>query len=260
MLNYLFILENKEQNVRRIMLIFIVLVTASCFPIAAFSAQSTKDVTVSEQIKHDTIQKALGGQAGKNKEESEYIIGTGDVLSVSVYGEGSMSAASIPGDKGRSDESAKDTDQLRTAPGDGVQVRIDGRISLKHLGDVRAVGLTPTQLADALKALYATVFSDPVVTVVLLQGNSQRYTVMGKVAKPGVFYIDYPITLVQVIARCGGFTEWAKSEITLVRKEGQDLTKDFQGNTLRFDYSEFLAGKKLERNILVKSGDIIIVP
>jgi polysaccharide export outer membrane protein len=109
-----------------------------------------------------------------------------------------------------------------------------------------------------LKQIFATVYDDPIVTVVLGQSNSQRYTVMGKVANPGIFYLDYPIDLVQVVARCGGFTEWASNEIRVVRKHA-DANELFKGNTLDFDYEDFLAGKKLEKNILIKSGDIIIV-
>jgi polysaccharide export outer membrane protein len=109
---------------------------------------------------------------------------------------------------------------LRTHPDPkgGVPVRMDGRVSLLHIGDVEAVGFTLTQLADYLKVLFATVYDDPVVTVVLEQSNSRRYTVMGKVANPGIFYLDYPINLVQVVARCGGFTEWANLELTVVRE------------------------------------------
>ena len=140
-----------------------------------------------------------------------------------------------------------------------MQVRIDGRISLKHIGDVDAVGFTLTQLADYLKKIYTSVYGDPVVTVVLVQSNSQRYTVMGKVAKPGIFYLDYPINLVQVVARCGGFTEWAKSQVTLVRKDPKKNAELFEGNTLSFDYGDFLDGEKLEKNVLIEPGDIIIV-
>ncbi len=145
-------------------------------------------------------------------------------------------------------------DSLRTSP--GVQVRIDGRISLKHIGDVDAVGLTLTQLADYLKELYSSVFSDPNIAVVLVQSNSQRYTVMGKVAKPGVYYLDYPINIVQTVARCGGFTEWAKSKVTLVRKEPKRDRKLFKGNTLLFDYGDFLDGADLEKNLFIEPGDI----
>jgi polysaccharide export outer membrane protein len=81
---------------------------------------------------------------------------------------------------------------------------------------------------------------------------------MGKVVAPGIFYLDYPINLVQVVARCGGFNEWANSELTVVRKDAGD-NELFKNNTLKFDYDDFLAGKKLERNIFINSDDIVIV-
>lgn len=210
----------------------------------SLAAQSTKDVTASSKLKEESLQK-VGAEQVRN--EAEYIIGHGDVLGVSVYGEGSMAADDdgVPGAK-------------KTKTDEGVTVRLDGRISLKHVGDVQAAGLTPTQLADMLKTLLATVYDDPVVTVVLEKSNSQRYTVMGKVVKPGVYSINYPINIMQAIAEAGGLDQWASSKVTVVRKNGGELTQDFQGNTLKFDYDDFLAGKRLDRNIIIKSGDIII--
>jgi polysaccharide export outer membrane protein len=175
------------------------------------------------------------------------------VLSIQVYGEGEMSAKAPDPDS----RDSKEEDNLR--PGTGAQVRLDGRISLKHIGDIDAVGFTLTQLADHLKDLYATVFDNPIITVVLVQSNSKRYTVMGKVARPGIFYLDFPINIVQAIARSGGFTEWAKSEITLVRKEVKKDPKNFVGNKLTFDYDDFLEGKNLSRNVLLQPDDILIV-
>ena len=221
---------------------------------SAMAAQSTADVPVTQEMKDSARQKIVSqAKTGGNKAE-EYVIGHGDVLSVQVYGEGDMSTETPAGSR-----EADAADGLRGGVG-GVTVRIDGLISLKHIGDVDAVGLTLTQLADYLKVLFATVYDDPVVTVVLGQSNSKRYTVMGKVAQPGVYFIDYPINLVQVIARSGGFTEWANSEMTLVRNNPDEKDKGlFNGNTLKFDYDDFLAGKKLEKNVLVQAGDIIIV-
>jgi len=210
---------------------------------ASLAAQSTKDVTASPKLKQDSLQQ-VGAQQVRS--ETEYVIGYGDILGVSVYGEGNMAA----GDDG--------VDNKKTSTDQGVTVRLDGRISLKHVGDVQAAGLTPTQLADMLKTLFATVYDNPVVTVVLQKSGSQRYTVMGKVGKPGVYPINYPINLVQAIAEAGGFDQWSNSKVTVVRKESGELTKEFQGNTLKFDYDDFLAGKHLERNVIIKSGDIII--
>lgn len=217
----------------------------------SFGAQSTADVPVTKELREKALKSILGKTKNLPKVEKEYVIGHGDYLRVQVYGEGDMAAADISvGGEPRSADAPRQ--------GRGVKVQLDGRISLKHIGDVEAVGLTLTQLADYLKILFATVFDDPVVTVVLEQSNSQRYTVMGKVANPGIFFIDYPITLVQVIARCGGFTEWANLEVTVVRK-GAENNKLFKKNIMKFDYDDFLEGKNVERNIFIKSGDYIIV-
>ena len=220
------------------------------------AAQSTADVPVTKELRDVARAKVLGN-TGKTTVDKEYVIGHGDVLSVQVYGEGDMSAIATPaGSAGAKTQGQEDSPRL---VGGGSQVRIDGRVSLKHIGDVEAVGLTLTQLADYLKELYASVFDDPNVTVVLVQGNSQRYTVMGKVTKPGVYYLDYPINIVQAVARSGGFAEWAKNTITLVRNNPKNDSSLFKGNTLVFDYSDFLDGEELERNVLLEPGDIIIV-
>ena len=225
------------------------LVTVLCLitvPGVCLAAESTKDVTASPKLKQESLQK-VGAQQVRS--ESEYVIGHGDVLVVSVYGEGNMAA----------DDDGAPGDKKANTANNGVTVRLDGRISLKHVGDVQAAGLTPTQLADMLKTLFATVYDNPVVTVVLQKSDSQRYTVMGKVGRPGVYPINYPINLVQTIAQAGGFDQWANSKVTVVRKEDSELTREFEGNTMKFDYNDFLAGKKLERNVTIKSGDIIIV-
>ncbi len=217
-----------------------------------WAAQSTADVPVTDKVKESARQKILAGKSSKYPAEDQYIIGHGDVLDVHIYGEGDMSAA-LAGDI----KTERD-DGLRTGPG-GVRVRIDGRISLKHIGDIEVIGFTLTQLADYLKIIYASVYDDPIVTVVLVQSNSRRYTVMGKVARPGTYYIDYPINIVQAIAACGGFTEWAKSEITLIRKEPGLDAELFENNKLIFDYDDFLVGKELEKNVRIRAGDIIVV-
>jgi len=72
--------------------------------------------------------------------------------------------------------------------------------------------------------------------------------------------MEHPMTLVQVVAQAGGFNEWASREIAVVRKDvNKNDKKLFTGNTLKFDYEDFVAGKALEDNIFVRSGDIVII-
>ncbi len=211
------------------------------------AAQSTADVSASAELKNTTRAEIVAARQLDEAGIDEYIIGQGDLLSVSVYGEGDMAASSFTATSGVQSSSS-------------VQVRVDGRISLKHVGDVHATGLTLTELADYLKVLYATIYDDPTITTVLLDGKSKRYTIMGKVTTPGIFPLSMQISLVQAVANSGGFTEWANSEITVVRKLIKNKDKGiFKGNTLKFDYDDFLDGKKLEKNINVRSGDIIII-
>ncbi len=213
------------------------------------AAQSTADVVVDAAVKEKLRKEIVGPDARFPGEQEEYIIGHGDILGISVYGEGNMAASPTSG--GENSKSAG-----------GAEVRIDGRVSLLHIGDVHVVGMSLTQLADYLKELYSTVYSDPIVTVVLKESHSRHYTVLGEVEKPGIYSIDYPITVVQALARSGGLTEWADRDIIIVR-QGDGLHKNEEGkNTekkLKFDYDAFLKGKNVEGNIYIQSGDYIIV-
>ncbi len=233
----------------------------------AQAAQSTADGVV-DSVEKERLRREMVGEQVLPGEEEEYVIGHGDILSISIYGEGDMAASAAlnsrrsPAVGGEGQAAGGGGDVIRR-PGNGVEVRMDGRISLLHIGDVRAAGMTLLQLADYLKELYSSIYENPTVTTVLVQCNSRRYTVMGQVVTPGIFHLDFPITLVQAIARSGGFTEWAKkSDITVVR-QGNYLTgaagKKEKKTTMKFDYTAFLKGDNLEDNIYIKAGDIIIV-
>ena len=216
------------------------------------AAQSTKDVPVSEKVKDSILQKVRPKQPVTVADEDEYIIGPGDIIAVSIYDEGDMSV-NTPDSKG-------DKNEGQAVASNGILVRSDGRVSLKDIGDVEVVGLTLPKLADYLKQLYSEIYDDPILVTSLIQSNSKRYTVMGEVNTPGTFKLGTPTTLVQVVAIAGGFTKWADHKIIVVRK---DLKKGdnrvFNGHKLNFDYDDFVSGDDLEKNIYVRSDDVIIV-
>lgn len=221
----------------------------------AFSAQSSADISTTNDLKKSALKEIFGSRSDSLPSEEEYVIGHGDILTVSIFEEGDMSV-SAPMAPARGEQA---TDAPRSA-GSGTSVMMDGRISLKNIGDVEVVGLTLTELADYLKKLYSVIYDDPIVTTTLAQSNSLRYTVMGEVAAPGILHLDFPMSLVQVVARSGGFTEWADRKITVVRKKIKEEDKSlFKGNTLVFDYDDFISGKTIDKNIMVRSNDIIII-
>ena len=83
---------------------------------------------------------------------------------------------------------------------------------------------------------------------------------MGQVEEPGTFYLDFPITLIQAIARSNGFKDcgcgevWAGNDITVIRRESG------REKILKFNYSSFINGQNLQQNLLIVPGDTIIVP
>lgn len=227
--------------------------------ISAMAAQSSADAVTDDKTKEELRNQFIKPETFPG-EELNYLIGFGDILSVNIYGEGNMAATSSP-QSGGTQEGGVTGQEAHGQPTTGVPVRMDGRVSLLHIGEVKVVGMTLPQSADYLKKLYSTVYANPMVTVNLLQSNSRRYTIMGEVRAPGVMSIEYPITVVQSIARSGGFTEWANHEITIVRAGDGIKTKidKSQKNTFKFDYDDLIKGSNLEQNIYIQSGDIIVV-
>lgn len=163
------------------------------------------------------------------KNQAEYVIGLGDQLQIMVWKEAELTQT--------------------------MSVRIDGRISLPLIGDVEAAGKTIRDLKKILEEKYAAVIAEPAVSVMLVQSKSLRYYIIGKVAHPGEFPIDFPITVLQAIAKSGGFVEWAKTEkISIVRRiEGHETI-------VPFNYEALVNGKNLQQNALVIPGDTIIIP
>lgn len=169
----------------------------------------------------------------KNQEaspvEKEYLIGIGDVLEISVWQEPDISKV--------------------------VFVRLDGRISLPLIGDVFAKGLSPEALSKTISQNVGKFIADPSVTVTLKESKSRMYYVLGQITRPGEYNLNYPVSIVQAIARAGGFAEWAKKEkVLVVRKQAE---KEI---IIHFNYDKFVDGKDLGMNLTLNPGDTLIVP
>jgi len=228
---------------------------------ACWAAESSGDNPVKSETKEQYRQEILGA---KGQTDKEYVIGYRDILYVEVYGEGSMAVGPASPAATAAKPGAEEQDAVR-GRGAGAEVGADGRVSLRNIGDVYVVGMTLTQLADYLKKLYSTVFDKPTVITSLVQSNSRQYTMMGQVKSPGLFHLDYPITVVKAVAKAGGMTDWANSEITIIRQQNEPMGEDGaakgaqKGQRFKFDYDDFLKGKNIEKNILLEPGDVVVV-
>lgn len=172
---------------------------------------------------------ATAGKQDSHPSEKEYLIGIGDILEISVWHEPDISK--------------------------NVFVRLDGRISLPLVGDVFAKGLAPEALAITISKKLSKLIADPSVTVTLKESKSRIYYVLGQVTKPGEYDLNYPVSILQAIARAGGFAQWAKREkVIVVRKDADKET------IIHFNYDKFVDGKDLGKNQALQPGDTLIVP
>jgi polysaccharide biosynthesis/export protein len=172
----------------------------------------------------------LARAAGTSDSEPDsYHIQPGDVLQIMVWKEEDLQAE--------------------------VVVRPDGGVSFPLSGDLAAAGNTPQALREALHERLSKYIPDPVVTVTVKIANGNRIYVSGKVNRPGEFPLARPTDVMQALALAGGSTPFAKvNDIRVIRREGSQQT------VLRFRYDDVAKGRRLEQNILLRSGDTVVVP
>ncbi len=136
-----------------------------------------------------------------------------------------------------------------------VLIRPDGGISFALAGDMPAAGLTTDQLRAELETRVRRLVPGAVVTVSVKAPNGNRVFVIGKVNRPGDFPLLRPIDVMQAISMAGGVTPFASTnKIRVLHREGLRQT------SARFRYSDVANGRHLEQNILLQSGDTVIVP
>ncbi|MBU1155823.1 MAG: polysaccharide export protein [Proteobacteria bacterium] len=136
-----------------------------------------------------------------------------------------------------------------------VLVRPDGRISLPLTDDIMAAGLTLMQLKYRITKALSHYLEAPQVYVVLTNPRHWEISVLGNVKKEGNFQMLKPTDVMQALSMAGGFNEWAnKDEVFILRGIGPRQQR------FLFEYSEVINGEKREQNIILKPGDIIVVP
>ena len=140
-------------------------------------------------------------------------------------------------------------------------VRPDGLISMPIIGDVQAAGLTADALAqriaDRLKQFVAT---NPSVSVSVRELNSYSVYVLGEVTKPGKFQLKSYVTVLQAISMAGGFTEWAKKNKLQVVRSTQNGDHQRQELHIPIRYDDLVSGRGEPGNIVLHSGDTVVVP
>ncbi len=175
----------------------------------------------------DKSKETKKGDSGRIAADSDqYIIGPEDVLYIHIWKEEAMT---------------------KTVP-----VRMDGMISLPLLDDIKADGLTPLQLKEALIKKLKEKIENPSVSVTVMEANSFKVFVIGEVKNPGVVRLRAKTTFLQLITMIGGFNEWANQKKILVIRKEKDADKRFYIN-----YKKVISGDQADIELL--RGDRIVV-
>jgi polysaccharide biosynthesis/export protein len=132
-----------------------------------------------------------------------------------------------------------------------ARVETDGTISFPYVGRIRAAGLTEDQVARAIEKQLASrqIVTEPHVLVEISTFGTQA-SVQGQVGVPGVYTLDRPTNLTQLISRAGGLRDSAIGGTITVRR----------GATVRkFDSKEVQAGRGLGAEFRIANNDEVFV-
>jgi polysaccharide biosynthesis/export protein len=204
----------------------LVLVSAGLVLTSGLSAQGISTLAL---LSMQSANNAEGATAAKAHDNS-FIIGNDDVLSINVWKEPDISKS--------------------------VPVRSDGKISLPLVGEVQAAGNTPLKLEQEIAARLKNYISEPEVTVMVQQVNSQKFNILGQVNKPGSYPLTNSPTVLDAIAVAGGFRDFAKQKSIYVLRQNTDGTQ----TRLPFNYKEVVKGQNTAQNVKLQPRDTVVIP
>ena len=157
----------------------------------------------------------------------DYKIGIEDSLRISVWGEPNL--------------------------GHTVRVRPDGKMTFPLVNDIAVVGLTPDAVRRLITERLAEYINEPNVTVIVEEINSYKVYIIGKVGSQGTFNFYRPTRLLQAIANAGGFNEFSKQQVTVLRDKGVVEAR------IVINVKRLVAGDPAAENIFLMPGDTVIV-
>lgn len=158
-----------------------------------------------------------------------YLVQPGDVLLVSVWHEPEL------------------TREVRVSP--------DGRINYPLAGELLVEGITIETLRTTLEEKLHRYINEAVVDVSVKEPAGNRVYVLGKVNRPGVYPFTKNIDVVQALSLAGGTAKFASvNDIRILRRV------DGQQQAYTFRYSDVERGRSLDQNIVLRSGDVVVVP
>jgi polysaccharide export outer membrane protein len=177
---------------------------------------------------------AAAEKASAGKTPDDYIIGSGDSLSIFVYRNPDLSEA-------------------------GVAVRPDGRISTPLIEDIMAGGKTPTKLAREIEERLKKYVQEPNVTVIVrgfIGPPDRQVRVIGEATDPiAIPYRDH-MTLLDVMIATKGVTKYAAGNRAVIVR----IQPDGKQQSIRVKLNDLIKDGDIGENIEMTPGDTLIIP
>lgn len=164
--------------------------------------------------------------------DADYTVNPGDVLQITVWKEDGLDKE--------------------------VLVLPDGTITFPLVGTFVAKGMTVAEIQDKITDTLRErqIMPNASVTVMVKAALGDTVSVTGQVAKPGEIVMGHRFTVMQAISQAGGLTPYAsESKIIILRHDANG-----KETSIPFDYSDVSEGKNLDKDVVLKAGDVIVVP
>ena len=173
---------------------------------------------------------AVAEPAAGTSSQLDYLLQPGDTVTISVWKEKDLETEAL--------------------------VRPDGGLSFPLVGDVEAAGHTLRQVREVLAQRLKPYIPDPVVTVAIKEIGGDHVYVLGRVNRPGEYPFSQPVDVMQALSLAGGATPFASlNHIVILHRD-----RSGEQHATRFRYSQVAHGRDLFQNVLLQSGDTVVVP
>jgi len=219
-------------------LLLVLIVTTGCasrFSLPAGTVKSIQQVNLSPVVASEQV--TVSGEPLSAATPPEYLVGTGDVLSVVIFGLPDLSAGSSSG--------------APSPAARGSRVDSAGTIQLPLIGSMQVAGLSLQQVRDRIQESFKKYLKNPSVVVEMIESKSNPLYLLGQFKKPGTYYLDRPVNLLQGVSLGAGFDTTADlSSARLLR-----------GNRIvPVDIYSLLHDGDQRQNVWLYPGDTVYIP
>lgn len=172
-------------------------------------------------------------------------------------------------DSSAQEQAARPDTSYKVLPGDVLQVSVwkepdlqlellvrpDGAISFPLAGEISTRNRSVSELQSELTRRLSRYITDPVVTVSVTQVLGNKIYVIGQVNNPGEFVVNPQVDVLQALSMAGGTTPFADLDNIRILRRKQSIQ-----SALSFSYKDVIRGRNLQQNVMLRSGDVVVVP